>query len=84
MSEERCIHIIKMIHGLAGTAADLCKCAMVHTQRQIANMGAGSSTPVALLLLQIHDELLWEVPDLNLSDVTGTFKTQNIFFISFY
>lgn len=51
-----------------GTAADICKCAMVHTQRHLAATG---TCKAARLLLQIHDELLWEVPDSDLSNVAG-------------
>lgn len=56
----------------SGTAADLCKCAMVHTQRHIAALSAHKAAPIAHLLLQIHDELLWEVSDSDLDEVTGT------------
>lgn len=44
---------------------------MVHAQRHIASINALKATPVAHLLLQIHDELLWEVSDSNLEEVTG-------------
>lgn len=44
---------------------------MVHTQRHIAALSAHKAAPIAHLLLQIHDELLWEVSDSDLDEVTG-------------
>jgi DNA polymerase-1 len=43
---------------IQGTAADLMKKAMIDVQAALDEMGTG-----ALLLLQVHDELLLEVPE---------------------
>jgi len=42
---------------IQGTAADLVKLAMIRIQKDLDDSGSG-----ALLLLQVHDELVFEVP----------------------
>ncbi|KAK3930426.1 DNA polymerase nu [Frankliniella fusca] len=59
---------------IQGMAADLCKCAMVHTQRHLASISKVNQHKTTRLLLQIHDELLWEVPDSELLDVTDVLQ----------
>ncbi|XP_026284370.2 uncharacterized protein LOC113210536 [Frankliniella occidentalis] len=58
---------------IQGMAADLCKCAMVHTQRHLASVRV-SQLHTTRLLLQIHDELLWEVPDSDLLHITDVLQ----------
>ncbi|XP_034242675.1 DNA polymerase nu-like [Thrips palmi] len=58
-----------------GTAADLCKCAMVQTQRFLTGIGSQKRIPQACLLLQIHDELLWEIPDADVMDAADVVQT---------
>src|SRR5690606_19041271 len=41
-----------------GTAADIIKLAMIEIHRTLAETGSG-----ARMLLQVHDELVFEVPD---------------------
>lgn len=48
---------------IQGSAADLCKLAMLEIQRQLV----GKRTR---MLLQVHDELVFEVPDHEVADVT--------------
>jgi len=43
---------------IQGTAADVIKLAMLAVEREIEATGSG-----ARMLLQVHDELLFEVPD---------------------
>ncbi|XP_063234458.1 DNA polymerase nu-like [Bacillus rossius redtenbacheri] len=50
---------------IQGTAADVCKAAMLRTELQLSRR----PDIEAYLLLQIHDELLWEVRDLHLQQV---------------
>jgi DNA polymerase-1 len=49
---------------MQGTAADIIKRAMVAIHRRLRDEGRG-----ARLVLQVHDELLLEVPDVELSSV---------------
>jgi hypothetical protein len=51
-----------------GSAADLCKSAMLHTQHKLQEEHLAQD---AHLLLQIHDELLWEVNTAQLTNVRG-------------
>ncbi|XP_047024718.1 DNA polymerase nu-like [Helicoverpa zea] len=54
-----------------GSAADLCKLAMIMTEEQLRSC----SPPVeAHLMLQIHDELVWEVNDLHVDRATAIIK----------
>ena len=52
-----------------GSAADLIKKAMVETHDKLAEQ----SWP-ARMILQIHDELLFEVPESNMESVSATVK----------
>lgn len=54
---------------LQGTAADIMKIAMVRIHRQLATSGLA-----ARIVLQIHDELLLEVPTGEIADVTKLVK----------
>ncbi|CAI8031631.1 DNA polymerase nu [Geodia barretti] len=54
---------------IQGSAADLCKCGMVQTLRMLAR-----ESPQTRLLLQIHDELLLEVPNQHVSLVSEKVK----------
>ncbi|XP_022255969.1 DNA polymerase nu-like isoform X4 [Limulus polyphemus] len=47
---------------IQGSAADICKSAMVEVENEIA----AHTNLHARLLVQLHDELLWEVPDIEL------------------
>ncbi|XP_076363255.1 uncharacterized protein LOC143253370 isoform X2 [Tachypleus tridentatus] len=47
---------------IQGSAADICKSAMVEVENEIA----AHTNLHARLLVQLHDELLWEVPDVEL------------------
>ena len=51
---------------IQGSAADIIKLAMISTHRRLREEGLG-----ARLVLQIHDELLFEVPDSEMSTVTA-------------
>lgn len=46
-----------------GTAADLMKMAMLRVHRALRDAGAG-----ARMLLQVHDELLFEVPETEIEE----------------
>ncbi|KAK9508897.1 hypothetical protein O3M35_006340 [Rhynocoris fuscipes] len=54
---------------IQGSAADICKIAMLCTEQQLRQDKRNSK-----LLLQIHDELMWEVEDEDLSEVKATVK----------
>lgn len=49
---------------IQGTAADMIKQAMIDVQRALDEAGSG-----AVMLLQVHDELLFEVPESDVDDV---------------
>ncbi len=51
---------------IQGTAADLIKIAMLHIQDQLKK-----ELPEAVMLLQVHDELVFEVPEDKTEQVTG-------------
>lgn len=46
-----------------GSAADIAKLAMIRTTSELQEVAARSGHPAGRLLLQIHDELLMEVPE---------------------
>jgi DNA polymerase-1 len=50
-----------MINVSQGSAADVCKAAMIATEK--AQQKCTPQPTQAELMLQIHDELVWEVPD---------------------
>ena len=50
----------------AGSAADLCKAAMIQTVHNFTKVGIDGR-----LLIQIHDELLFEVKDEELTQAAG-------------
>jgi DNA polymerase-1 len=54
---------------IQGSAADLIKLAMLEVRRRLARDGAG-----ARMLLQVHDELLLEVPDARLAAVENAVR----------
>jgi DNA polymerase-1 len=51
-----------------GSAADLCKSAMLHIEHKLQEEQLAHD---AHLLLQIHDELVWEVSNAQLTNVRG-------------
>jgi DNA polymerase-1 len=53
---------------IQGSAADLCKLAMLEIQRQLVGKRAR-------MLLQVHDELVFEVPDDEVAEVTQLVRT---------
>lgn len=54
---------------MLGSAADVCKAAMIATEQ--AQQTHSPEPLQAQLLLQIHDELVWEVPDQQLAQFKG-------------
>src|SRR5690606_37357973 len=48
---------------MQGTAADIIKRAMVDIDGWLAGQGAGSGKSPALMLMQVHDELVFEVDE---------------------
>jgi len=54
---------------IQGTAADLIKLAMVEIHRQLKRRGRG-----ALMILQVHDELVFEVPGKELDEISDLVK----------
>lgn len=54
---------------IQGSAADLCKLAMLHIQRAITEKGLKSR-----MLLQIHDELVFECPDAEVETMRALVK----------
>ena len=56
---------------IQGTAADLIKLAMIQIQKDLENSPTG-----ALMLLQVHDELVFEVPRENLEDLSSLVKNR--------
>jgi DNA polymerase-1 len=59
---------------MQGSAADLMKLAMVRIERALARDAAGM--PPALMLLQIHDELIFEVAEHEVGAVAGLVKRE--------
>ncbi|CAG5031425.1 unnamed protein product [Parnassius apollo] len=61
-------HALSVVTSFNSSAADLCKMAMVKTEQYLRN----NDPPIDLhLLLQIHDELVWEVRDEDLNRAAG-------------
>jgi DNA polymerase I-like protein with 3'-5' exonuclease and polymerase domains len=58
----------------SGSAADLCKAAMLHTERKLQEKQLACHVH---LLLQIHDELVWEVSNAQLKNVRGESSSLN-------
>ena len=56
---------------MQGTAADIIKVAMVNIHRRLQEEGRGSR-----LVLQVHDELLVEAPDAEVSTVKELVRTE--------
>ena len=56
---------------LQGTAADLIKLAMVHLDSRLTDEGYG-----ARMTIQVHDELVFEVPDAEVDAVTEIVRTE--------
>ena len=56
---------------LQGTAADLIKLAMVHLDARLTSEGYG-----ARMTIQVHDELVLEVPDDEVGAVTDIVRTE--------
>lgn len=54
---------------IQGSAADIIKAAMLAVDRELDKKGL-----TAAMLLQVHDELIFEVPPAELNDVAGTVK----------
>ncbi len=54
---------------IQGTAADIIKRAMIRVPPALARAGLS-----ARMLLQVHDELLFEVPEAELDETTGVVK----------
>lgn len=55
---------------IQGTAADLIKIAMIRIDRELASGSSGTR-----MLMQVHDELVFEVPDDELSEVPDLIRT---------
>src|SRR5690349_8807573 len=58
---------------MQGTAADIIKVAMIHIARRLREEGRG-----ARLVLQVHDELLLEVPDAEVSKVRELVRAEMV------
>ena len=56
---------------MQGTAADIIKKAMIAVDRWLLEKGEGSGTKI---IMQVHDELVLEVPDDELDDITKGLK----------
>ena len=56
---------------IQGSAADLIKLAMIRVDRRLRDEGHR-----ALMLLQVHDELLFEAPDEEVADLAAMVKTE--------
>lgn len=56
---------------IQGSAADLIKLAMIRVDRRLHETGRRS-----LILLQVHDELLLEAPEVEVSDLAAMVKTE--------
>ena len=56
---------------IQGSAADLIKLAMINVDRRLRDEGRR-----ALMLLQVHDELLFEAPDEEVADLAAMVKTE--------
>jgi DNA polymerase-1 len=52
-----------------GTAADIIKLAMIEVARRLPSL-----SPASAMLLQVHDELVFEVPDKEVSNLAHTIK----------
>lgn len=59
---------------IQGTAADLMKLAMIEVQKELENMKGNSEGKLAKMLLQVHDELVFEVKDSSLETLAKKFK----------
>jgi DNA polymerase I len=57
-----------------GTAADLMKLAMIEVQKELENMKGNSEGKLAKMILQVHDELVFEVKDSHLESLAKEFK----------
>jgi len=57
-------------HPIQGTAADILKLAMVHLHDELQKRGLGSK-----MILQVHDELVLEVPDKEVDEVGKLVRT---------
>ncbi len=55
---------------IQGTAADLIKIAMIRIDRELSARSSGTR-----MLMQVHDELVFEVPEEELADVPGLVRT---------
>ena len=60
-----------MNHPMQGTAADVMKLAMIEVDRRLRDEGFS-----ARMLLQVHDELVFEVPEKELTAVSGMVKRE--------
>jgi DNA polymerase-1 len=58
-------------HPIQGTGADLMKLAMIAVRRHLAQRGL---TDVARMLLQVHDELVFEVPDAQVAQMAAELR----------
>ncbi|XP_050399369.1 DNA polymerase nu isoform X2 [Patella vulgata] len=61
-AERQCVNFC-----VQGSAADLCKSAMIKVEFALQNFNSR-------LLVQIHDELVWEVPESQIAEVTEIVK----------
>lgn len=57
-------------HPIQGTAADIIKIAMIHLHDELQKRALGSK-----MILQVHDELVLEVPDREMNEVGALVKT---------
>ncbi len=56
---------------LQGTAADLIKIAMIRIHRRLKDEGLG-----ARMLLQVHDELVFEAPEKEIEQLSSLVRTE--------
>ena len=59
---------------MQGSAADIAKAAMIRSSEALGQLEERLGRPMGRLLLQIHDELLFEVPVEHLADAAAAIR----------